>query len=372
MNLVDRYILREWLKIFGLVLGATYGLLIMQSLYDKFRDLQEVQATRGEVVLYFALNSPSFLSVVLPLSLLVSLLYALGTLHRHNEITALRAAGVGVFGITRSLWLCGLLLCGVSWALNATVIPWSIQKSNDLFDRLQFQKEAHQLAVDRAGAVTSVSFDNQRENRVWFMNRYSRFTQRGFGVTVTELNAKRRDKTRIVAREAWRDPERGYWVFRDGQEIWFDPETGEKMRAQLFREKAYPHFREDPALMLIFDRKPSDLSFVELDRILEYFKLDEEASAKVTLYATRYYGLWADTVGPLIILALAIPFAMTGVRVNPAVGVSKSLGLFLLYFLLVKASYALGGPATLPPLYAAVLPNLVMAGIGVFLLARMR
>ena len=41
LNLIDRYILREWLKIFTLVLGATLGLLLMQALYDDFRDLVE-------------------------------------------------------------------------------------------------------------------------------------------------------------------------------------------------------------------------------------------------------------------------------------------------------------------------------------------
>jgi hypothetical protein len=32
VSLIDRHILREWLKIFSLVLGATLGLLLMQSL----------------------------------------------------------------------------------------------------------------------------------------------------------------------------------------------------------------------------------------------------------------------------------------------------------------------------------------------------
>ena len=39
VSLIDRHILREWLKIFSLVLGATLGLLLMQSLYDDFEDL---------------------------------------------------------------------------------------------------------------------------------------------------------------------------------------------------------------------------------------------------------------------------------------------------------------------------------------------
>ncbi len=370
LNLVDRYILREWLVIFGLVLGATLGLVLMQALYDNFRDLLEAGASGADVAEYFLVRLPRFFSVVLPLSLLVSLLYSLGRLHRGNEIIALRAAGIGLFDITRSLWISGFLLCGVSWWLNASVIPWSIERSDHMLDRLRYRQLSQTVPPDRVGVVKSVAFDNQRENRMWFMNRYSPFLARGFGVTVVELDAERRDKTRITAREAYRDPERGYWIFKDGREDWFDTESGEMMRTVAFKEKAIPHFREDPALMLIFDRKPGDLSFVELRRILDYFALD--ANPKITLYATRYYGVWADTFGPLIILALAIPFAVSGVRVNPVVGVSKSLGLFVLYFALVQASYALGGRDVLPPIYAALLPNVVMLLVGLFFFLRIR
>ncbi|MBX7123309.1 MAG: LptF/LptG family permease [Opitutaceae bacterium] len=370
MNLVDRYILREWLVIFGLVLGATVGLVLMQALYDNFRDLLDAGASGSDVAFYFLVRVPRFFSVVLPLALLVSLLYSLGRLHRGNEIIALRAAGLGLFEITRSLWVSGLILCGVSWWLNASVIPWSIERSDRMLDRLRYQQLSQTVPHDRVGVVKSVAFDNQREHRMWFMNRYSPFLARGYGVSVAELDADRREKTRIVAREAYRDPQRGYWVFKDGREDWFDSDTGEMMRTVAFKEKAVPHFREDPALMLVFDRKPGDLSFVELKRILDYFALD--ANPKITLYATRYYGLWADTLGPLIILALAIPFAVSGVRVNPVVGVSKSLGLFVLYYGLVQASYALGGRDLMPPMIAALLPNVVMLVVGLWFFLRIR
>ncbi len=370
LNLVDRYILREWFVIFGLVLGATVGLVLMQALYDNFRDLLDAGASGSDVAFYFLVRVPRFFSVVLPLALLVSLLYSLGRLHRGNEIIALRAAGLGLFEITRSLWVSGLILCGVSWWLNASVIPWSIERSDRMLDRLRYQQLSQTVPHDRVGVVKSVAFDNQREHRMWFMNRYSPFLARGYGVSVAELDADRREKTRIVAREAYRDPQRGYWVFKDGREDWFDSGTGEMMRTVAFKEKAVPHFREDPALMLVFDRKPGDLSFVELKRILDYFALD--ANPKITLYATRYYGLWADTLGPLIILALAIPFAVSGVRVNPVVGVSKSLGLFVLYYALVQASYALGGRDLMPPMIAALLPNVVMLIVGLWFFLRIR
>lgn len=371
MSLFDRHILREWFSILGLVLGAMLGLLLMQAMYDDFRDLLELDASVAEIARYFAIKLPSFLSIVLSLSLLLSLLYALGQLHRNNELTAMRAAGAGLFRITRSLWVAGALLCGLVWFLNANVVPWSVEESRRMWDNLKYRQEAKGGAtVDRVGSRNTVAFDNQREGRMWFINRYSQFSRRGYGVMIEELDAQRHTKTRLTARQAWRDEAKGYWIFQDGRESWFDPETGEEMRTVSFAEKAVPHFREDPELMWIFDAKPTDLSFNELARIIAHFNVEE--NPKVNAYATRYYGLIADTLVPLIVIAIAIPFTVSGVRVNPAVGVSKSIGLFLAYFVLAKLSTSLGGRDILPPIWAAVIPNLAMLGIGLGFFSRVR
>ena len=73
-----------------------------------------------------------------------------------------------------------------------------------------------------------------------------------------------------------------------------------------------------------------------------------------------------------IAIALAVPFAVSGVRVNPAVGVSKSIGLFMLYYVLFQASTALGSRAVVDPLWAALTPNLSMLGLGIVLMLRVR
>ena len=84
VNTFDRHLLREWLQILGLVLVATCGLLLVQVMYDDFRALREGGARGLEQWRDFFVTMPSFLTVVLPLALLVSLIFTLGKLHRAN------------------------------------------------------------------------------------------------------------------------------------------------------------------------------------------------------------------------------------------------------------------------------------------------
>ena len=370
LNLIDRYVLREWLKTFAFALGAMLGLLLMQAMYDDFSSLLEKGASGSEILGYFAVKIPGYFAIILPAVMLASLLYALGQLHRNNETVAMRAAGVGIFKITRSIWGVSVLMCGLVWAVNASVVPWSVERSQAILEYIDYRHQAKTTASDQVGLSRVVTFDNQRQGRMWFMNRYSQYQNRAFGVSVSELDGKRREKSRILAREACYAVKGRGWTFYDGRETWFNSETGEQMRTVTFSEKTMPLYTEDPDLMLVFDQKPVDLSFFKLRKIMDYFIVED--NPKLTIYAVRYYGLLADTLAPLIVLLIAIPFAMTGVRVNPAVGVSKSIGLFLLYFVLLKLAETLGTRGVMEPETAAMVPSLVMVGVGGFFYLRMR
>ena len=371
MRLLDRYLLAEWLKMLGLLLAATMGLLLMAALYDDFRDLIQTGASPGDMLLYYLTRMPSDFSVVLPLSMLLSLLFVLSKLHRNNELTAVRAAGLNIFSTTRALWLAGIVLCGVTLLLNANVVPWSVEASRSLKEGMQFRAEAKAMPGGMVGVVTSVTFDNQRERRIWFINRYSRFTGTAYGISVSQLDSSRRELSRIVAREGHYDAARGSWIFKDGRVSTFDPEQGELVRPEAFATKTMAGYNEDPTLMVLIDRsRPGDLSFNELQRITDFFR--HENNPKVLLYEVRYYGVLFDTIGPLIIIAIAIPFSVAGVRVSPAVGVSKSIGLFFLYYLLTSFADVIGGRGLVEPMWAALMPNLAMTGLAAWFFGRMR
>jgi lipopolysaccharide export system permease protein len=215
-----------------------------------------------------------------------------------------------------------------------------------------------------------VAFEDPVDGRIWFFNRYSNFTHRGYGVSVSQLDPQRREFSRLVASECWFDKGRRGWTFKSGRELLFDVDSGEQMASAPFGEKFEPGFHEDPELMLLTTARPIDLSFFELDRLVNYFAVANKA--KGVAYAVRYYGLIADTLGPLIVIAMAIPFAVAGVRVNPAVGVSKAIGLFFLYYAMMNVAAILATKEVVDPEIAAWLPNVGMAGLAAWFFARLR
>ena len=97
MRLHDRYLFRELLTPLAYCLGFFLVLGVAFDVFNKLPELQERKLHGFEIVTYVAMDSPAFLVQVLPAALLLALLYALTNHAKHNEITALRAAGVSLW-----------------------------------------------------------------------------------------------------------------------------------------------------------------------------------------------------------------------------------------------------------------------------------
>ncbi|QYY36336.1 LptF/LptG family permease [Ruficoccus sp. ZRK36] len=366
MSLLDRYVFSEWLKIFVLAMAATLGLLLLERLYDDLPDFIDWGATTWEVIKYFSLYTPSFLPTIIPISLLISLLFSLGNLHRNSEVVAMRAAGMNLWRITRSLWVAGAILSALLLYLNARLVPWSVEQSRVLKDNLNFAAQ-EEKDTDRRyiGYLPLLCFDNQAEGRMWFMNNFSEYSYEGFGINVYQHDAYGRETGRVTAREGYFDDVDNNWVFIDGRVQKVDPASGDVYFSKAFEEQVFPEFTEDPVLMKTLSKKPQDLSFFELQMILD--KIPVETNPRMKSYEIRLMNILASPFRCLVVVGIAIPFAVAGVRTNPVVGVSKSVGLFALYYVVSSVCRMLGEQSLLPLLISAWLPLVLMLGLSVYL-----
>jgi lipopolysaccharide export system permease protein len=368
MFLIDRYILKEWFVAFMLTLGAVVGILILQDMLNKLPDLLQAKASVGQIFYFFILALPAYLPAILPIVFLVSLLFSLGNLHKNSEIIALRAQGRSLFQISRSLWGVGLLLSLGLFYLTANVVPKTVEQSRTFFENLDFSAREAILEAHEIGLVYNIGFDNRREGRLWFMNRFSERAWLALGVNVHLRDSSGKELNRIAASEAYYDDTQKHWVFLNGREMILDQETGDPLRVLPFKEKAFPQFDEDPSLMLAFHKKPKELSLHELRRIIT--TIPPEDNPAVNAYLIRYFQQLVSPFTCLVMVGIAVPFAVSGVRVNPMIGISQSLAYFAGFYVLISIASLLGEREIIPAWLAASLPNFVMLGIAAWLFKR--
>jgi lipopolysaccharide export system permease protein len=374
--LLDRYIFREWCKVFAMTLAAMTGLLLVARAFDEVPDFLRWQAPALQALGYFALQIPSYLPVIIPVALLISVLFILGLFHRNQELTAMRTAGLGIFRITRALWLSGVALSLSLFALNASLVPLATEGSRKIKETAEFNFRARAgggtLAAETGGSPKF--FANNAAKRLWSIDRLSAYTGRAYGIHIWQNDAQDRPVEAWFARYGFYDDSRppACWVIEDGRRLLYadDARGGERrvVSEPAFKRLRLPRLTESPRLMLALNEKPRDLSINEIRAVLA--QTGSESSRQMALWSVQYHYILASPFCCLIVIGLAVPFAVAGVRVNPIVGVSKSLVLFALYYLLTNLCSLLGTQQNLAPWLAAWLPNLTMLALAAWLCRR--
>lgn len=365
MKLIDKYIFREWLKAFLLTLSAIIAVIIIGDMFDDLGDLLDSGATFLDVANFYVYLVPSFFPIIIPISLLISLLFVLGNMHRNNEIVAMQTSGISLLKITRMLWLSGGILTLMLVFFNTNVIPWSVERTNKIQNKVKFSKEEAIKDQDQIGLIKRLVFDNGAQGRLWYIHRFSENTHNAFGVNIYVRNPQGQELFRVMAREAHFNKLANHWVLLDGREITFDIESNEPSQSVVFDEKAFPEFQENPEVMVSLAKKPRHLSLFQIRQILK--ELDYKDNPNLAHYAVKYQSLLASPISCLIVVALAIPFATFGVRTNPMVGVSKAIALFFIYYAIANFSGILGGQQILSAWLAAWLPNILLLGFATYL-----
>jgi len=363
MTLIDRYVFREWLKVFAMGLTSMIGLIVVIQMFTSIKDFQEWGTPASAIAAFYLWQIPAQLPIVLPVALLVTLLFTLGNMHKNQEIAAMRAAGLSLWRITRSYWAAGVACTAVLVAVNTVVIPVSLERTRTLRETQEFLFRNRKTAEGKAGAASVargdsayVVFDNGRDNRRWRITSLGAYTNRASGVQVFELDAGGRPLRQTFAARGRYDTAKGYWIFEDGRSFAYGA-SGEGDGAQgSFHDKAFPAFTEKPIYMQLMAKKASDLSFGEIGTLMSL--AGDMESARTAALAVRYHSILAWPFSCLVVIAMAIPFAVGGVRTNPMVGVSKAIGVFALYYLFDRVGFALGSQQVLPAMLAAWVPNL--------------
>jgi len=370
MRLLDRYLFRELLTPLAYCLG---GFLIFWISYDLFAELQEMQERKLhllDVVEYSIAMTPEFLVTVLPVVLLLALLYALTNHSRHNEITAMRAAGVSLWRLCVPYLVVGLAASVTLFWLNEWCVPRSTNWAERILNRY----------VQKSGSAKTqkmpLTFRNDRSRRTWIFSEFRLKTAEMIRPQVNwdlpdgekhQLNATRAARTN------------GVWTFFNAEE--FVARTN----------SVFVPWRQTNLLaMPEFDEKPRDIQSeikisnyqgfrnsrradIPLRVILVHLRLHPNLPhAEAGWLLTKLHGRLAAPGTCLVVVLIAIPFGAASGRRNLFVGVAGSIFICFAYFIIQQVSLALGSAGHLPAWLAAWLPNMIFGAAGLMLTARVR
>jgi lipopolysaccharide export system permease protein len=133
VNLLDRYIFRSvLLTAIAAVALFTFVLAAGNIIRDLMGPLLSGQLPIGSFIRLVLLLVPFVMYYALPLGMLTGVLLTLGRLSSDSEVTAMRAAGMGVLRIARPAFILAFLGVLLGLRINFESMPWA---------RVQYHKE---------------------------------------------------------------------------------------------------------------------------------------------------------------------------------------------------------------------------------------
>jgi lipopolysaccharide export system permease protein len=362
MRLLDRYCLRE------LSIPLAYclsGFLVFWISFDLLNDLDEFQRAHlrvPDIAQYYLVRLPELLVTVLPISLLLALLYVLGNHARHNELTAMRAAGMSLWRICTPYLVVGAVCGVIIFVLNEIVVPDAAEAANAILTKYN-PKTAGDLGPDWQ---LGLAFHNEKDNRIWNVSAYNKRTGQMRHVAV-EWRLPDGTRRRYAAESAIYT--NGFWVFNGLKELHYPPEGGLPSYRGETNEMAIPDFKETP------EQINSEIKFAALNEaraikrprlslreILDYQRLHPTLNPRdKARLQTQFHGRLAEPVKCLVVVLIAAAFGASGARRSVLVGVAGSIFITFAYFIIWSFSFALGTGQYLPPAVAAWAPNALFA-----------
>jgi lipopolysaccharide export system permease protein len=356
---LHRYVVREYLKIFGLTLSSLILIYVVVLFLQKINLFIKHRAPLHLIFGYFLYRVPeATFQWTLPYAVLLATLLTLGMLSRHSEITAMKAGGISLYRITLPLLFIALIISFLSFLGNEYLVPFSNQRVRYL------------LSVEVRKEKPSSFFKNYK---IWYRGDHHIFNIQLLdpqkkvleGFTLYQLDDSFRCIKRIDARKArWVN---GKWRLYDGAMRDFD-ERG-SIRMIPFEEMEYS-LPENWESFQTIDRQSEEMSYTELRT---YIHKIQSAGYDATRYVVDFYSKYSYPLLNLIMVLIGVPFAL---KTGRSGGVALSIGLSVMvgfaYGVTFYVFISFGRSGILSPLLSSWTPTLLFGLAGIFTLMSVR
>ncbi len=358
MTVLDKYIGREFVKLFLVIMASFIALYLIVDFFGQIRMLLSNHATLSQMASYFFFGIPMIISITIPAAVLLAALMLFGAMSRQNEIIAMKSNGISLYRTSLPVIAMTICICILAFLFSEFITPHTNRRA-EYIRLIEIQK--------RSSAGTFA------RNEIWYRGKLGIYNFKMFdpaknilqGITINELSKDMNITLRIDAdRAEWR---KGTWTFSN-------------VLITDFSGGVFPSFSRFATREIPLPEQPSDFKAVQEDadkmgflELRKYIKKIREDGYDASRYVVDMYGKIAFSCLSLILVVIGISFSLRSERSG---GLTQSMGVGIVigfsYWFVYAFSMSLGRSGTIPPLAAAWAADVIFGTAAVALLLRVK
>jgi LPS export ABC transporter permease LptG/LPS export ABC transporter permease LptF len=358
--LIDWLVISAYARVLLFIGVSAWALYLVVEFKGQIDDLLKNRLPMSLLLEYLEFRSPALLiESVVPVSLLVATVLVFSQLSHSGELVALQASGVSRRRAALPLVILAATAGALSLLASETVLPAANQRADELRTEIRGKRSPRTFYRPERRWVFG------EDGRLYAYRRELRGGRILEGFTFVRID---REGFRLA--ERWQ-AERAVWDgsgwrLARGWVRYFSPDGSE--RFETFEERRQV-LGEDPSFLVQEQQTPAQMNFLELGRYLRDLATAgyDVRELKVALHQR----LMTPWVG-LVMVVLALPFALRAGRQSPLAALGISLALGMVYYAFMNAGVKLGEIGVTHAAVAVWSPTLLFSGAGLWMLGRQR
>jgi LPS export ABC transporter permease LptG/LPS export ABC transporter permease LptF len=363
-RILDKYVVREFLKIFILVLAGFVVLILVFTVFDLLKDILSHDIGWSTVSEYLVNLTPSMLYQITPLAVLIAVLVTFGVLNRNSEIIAMKACGISLYRLVIPIVSIAVILSLSLFLFDQYYLPQANRKQEALRNIIKGKPPQTVLRPEQNWIFGQPH--PGEPDRIFYYQFFDPGRNEFANLSLFEFNPSTFALSRRIfaARAVW-NPDTASWRFLNGWQRDIDGANVSEYRE--FQQTSFAEIHEGPDYFKKESKKAQEMNFGQLDSYIADLRQSgfDTMRLRVELWHKLAYPLMA-----VVMAALAIPFALSMGRRGSLTGIAVAIAVTLAYFVVDGLFGALGDVNYLPAALAAWSSDLLFGLVGGYLLLR--
>lgn len=358
MKIIDKYMVRGFLGPFLWCVLLFNVMAVIIDIFSFIDDIVKYKIPGASIAAFYVYYLPTIFIQVTPMAVLLSSIFVLSNLNKHNEITAMKSSGISLWRILSPVLIVGFIVSIVVFVVNDRVIPTSSRIANYIRTE-ELEKEKRKESPVKV--VKNVAIYGAG-NRIIFARSYDTDKKILNDIIIHEHDARESLTSKITAQsgawtgEGWRFYKVIVYHIDNSGKILGEP--------KFYNEKDIP-LKERPSDFANRESRAEYMSYRQLQKYIVNFRGSSARLVK-NLLVDLHYKVAFPFISFVIIL-IGAPFAIITTRGGVLIGIGMSIVIGLLYYAFIAIFIAFGKAGILPPILAAWLGNIVFAALGIHL-----
>ena len=338
------------------------SIFLIVDLIENLDRFMDNNVPKKIVMEYYIYTIPYFLSIGLPMSVLISTVLSLGYLVKRNEWTAMKASGISIYRVAMPLIFLGLIISGFSFFLDNKLVSYGNEKRFDIDRDYVKRKSRHKIK----NTLKNIVFQKNLKTHI-SLTKYSVQKEIGYDLTLVDLGNELITK-RIDAKKINWNSRKKKWLISNYSIRKFD-QNGKEKEIYIGEQDTLIDLSFLPKDIYQQARKPDELDFFALTDMIQ--KLKKNGVETLKWEVTRYLKI-SFAFTNLIVVICGIPLVVIRERGELSFGAGASIFVIFGYYAFIKFGQSLGFKGLLSPIMSAWIGNLIFFLIGIVLFWKSR